>query len=481
MGINGIVVHLIELGPDMILGTGDDVIADTDYTKNNAGKKGYYYFPDVPKGKYVVMFFIDKNVYAYSPKDQGGNDAKDSDANPATGKTDIINVNPGDPDNLTIDAGVYVYCENVTNGGVICCDETLCAKGLTPAIIQNVVYPSGGKGNLVYVWMKSTTNPIFTPGSPDWMEIPNSNAPSYQPGPLNETTYYIRCSRREDCLTFTGESNVVVKTVVEGKQADILNAPVIICKNELVTLNSIDYGTGTTYSWTLGPGSTPSTANTPSVNVKWTISGFKTVQLSVTYNGCTSTDIAVINVVNCTNIADIVYFDAILNADKKVDLTWKVKNHSDNLFEIERSQDNQNFRKINSVAGFPDQDNLYRVTDLHPEIGINYYRIKSYDSDGKYTFSESRSVVLGDSENRKIVVYPNPAYNHITIEPLEENIKKATLEIYDASGRIKHTMDLEEGFKQFDIDVSKYLAGSYFVHIKIKGKRPLVYKFIKLD
>ncbi len=481
MGINGIVVHLIELGPDMILGTGDDVITDTDYTKNNSGKKGYYYFPDVPKGKYVVMFFIDNNVYAYSPKDQGSNDAKDSDVNPATGKTDIIMVNPGDPDNLTIDAGVYVYCENITNGGVICCDETLCSIGAVPSLIQNVVYPSGGKGNLVYMWMKSTTNPIYNPGSPDWVGIPNSNTPSYQPGPLTETTYFIRCSKREDCLTFTGESNMVTKTVVDGKQADIQNAPTILCKNELVTLNSINYGAGVIYAWTLGPGATPITATTPSVNVKWSIGGFKTVELAVTYKGCTSVDYVVINVVSCTNIADIIYFDAIINAEKKVDLTWKVKNNSDNLFEIERSQDNQNFRKISSVAGFPEKDNIYRLTDQQPEIGINYYRIKSYDAEGKYTFSETKSVVVEDPENRKIVVYPNPAYDHITIEPLIDNIKKATLEIFDVSGRIKKTIELEEGFKQFDIDIRDFVEGTYFVNIKIKGKRPLAYKIIKVD
>ncbi|GAB1396653.1 hypothetical protein MASR1M65_14300 [Saprospiraceae bacterium] len=89
------------------------------------------------------------------------------------------------------DAGIYVYCDNVAGGGVICCNETLFAKSAgTPSLIESVLPASGGSGGPIeYVWNKSTKNPYYYPNSPDWEMIPNSNTPSYQPGPITETTY----------------------------------------------------------------------------------------------------------------------------------------------------------------------------------------------------------------------------------------------------------------------------------------------------
>jgi len=47
-----------------------------------------------------------------------------------------------------------------------------------------------------------------------WTEIPNSNSPTYDPPVISETTWYIRCARRAGCIDYTGESNVVEKTLL---------------------------------------------------------------------------------------------------------------------------------------------------------------------------------------------------------------------------------------------------------------------------
>ena len=70
----------------------------------NTNSSGYYYF-DVPAGEYVVKFYL-PNGYAFSPKDQGTNDEKDSDAEITTGMTQCITIGPGVED-LTWDAGMY--------------------------------------------------------------------------------------------------------------------------------------------------------------------------------------------------------------------------------------------------------------------------------------------------------------------------------------------------------------------------------------
>ena len=55
---------------------------------------------------YQVQFILPSG-YAYSPQDQGSDDALDSDADPATGTTICTTLAPGEND-LTWDAGMYL-------------------------------------------------------------------------------------------------------------------------------------------------------------------------------------------------------------------------------------------------------------------------------------------------------------------------------------------------------------------------------------
>ncbi len=100
-------------------------------------------------------------------------------------------------------------CDNVTSGGTIGSNQTICA-GATPALLTSLTPPSGGTGALEYVWLKSTT------GCPTMLSqaIPGTNSATYQPGPLTVTTYYRRCARRAGCTDYIGESNCVTIVVV---------------------------------------------------------------------------------------------------------------------------------------------------------------------------------------------------------------------------------------------------------------------------
>ncbi|MBU1668512.1 carboxypeptidase regulatory-like domain-containing protein [bacterium] len=66
---------------------------------------GYYEFKDLVAGNYYVVFGIPSN-YKVSPQNEGTNDSLDSDANPTTGKTDMITLVAG-LDNRTVDMGLY--------------------------------------------------------------------------------------------------------------------------------------------------------------------------------------------------------------------------------------------------------------------------------------------------------------------------------------------------------------------------------------
>jgi hypothetical protein len=67
---------------------------------------GYYLFTDLIPGDYLIRFEAPEG-YAFTLQDQGGDDAVDSDADPATGLAWCTNLEGGESD-LTWDAGIYL-------------------------------------------------------------------------------------------------------------------------------------------------------------------------------------------------------------------------------------------------------------------------------------------------------------------------------------------------------------------------------------
>jgi protocatechuate 3,4-dioxygenase beta subunit len=93
-GISGVTVKLYD--------TGNNLVATT--TTDGAGK---YLFSGLTPGTYYVQFATPSG-YVASPKDQGADDGKDSDADAATGKTGNYTLVSGQTD-LSVDAGYYQY------------------------------------------------------------------------------------------------------------------------------------------------------------------------------------------------------------------------------------------------------------------------------------------------------------------------------------------------------------------------------------
>lgn len=205
-GVPNVNVTLTEAGPDAQFGTSDDVLVASTTTDAN----GKYGFGCVSTGTYVVDFSNIPPGYEFTIKDKAKgfiSDCKDSDANP-NGKTDPITILPGQGDNLCVDAGLRTICKNVTTGGIICCNQTIC-EGDTPALLDEVQAPAMGSGTLEYLWMQLVQ---MGPAPPTWVGVPGATDKTYQPGPLFATSYFMRCVRSQGCTTFL-ESNIITITV----------------------------------------------------------------------------------------------------------------------------------------------------------------------------------------------------------------------------------------------------------------------------
>ena len=138
-GLSGVTVELYNC---------NDVLQTTVTT----GQNGEYLFSQLLPGDYYVKFTL-PNGYQFSSQDAGNDDAKDSDANTTTGKTDCVTLSASE-NNLTLDAGLFqpkssigdlVFIDDNENGvkdqsepGIVnvpvflySCDDNLVAQTVT--------------------------------------------------------------------------------------------------------------------------------------------------------------------------------------------------------------------------------------------------------------------------------------------------------------------------------------------------------------
>lgn len=272
LGIGGIELEL--MGTDI---WGNDISMTTVTAIN-----GEYIFEPLPPGDYQV-FLPTPPGYVQSPMDNCADDFVDSDFN-EDNLSFVVDLAEGHCC-LIVDGGLYDECLNVYDPGSICCDQIICGPGVDPAPITSVEPAVGAVGAVEYMWMYSNSSPSFSNGY--WTGIPGTNSPSYDPGPLSETTYFARCVRAVGCTEWL-ETNVVEIFVDDDAVAKI-DGPNSVCVGDDAVYSAYDNGPGATYSWNFGPWATPSTATGQEVEVTWNQAGIVYITLSVTANGCTST------------------------------------------------------------------------------------------------------------------------------------------------------------------------------------------------
>ena len=79
-------------------------------------------------------------------------------------------------------------------------------------------------------------------------------------------------------------------------------------------------------------------------------------------------------------------------ANGVTNLTWATEQESNsNYFEIERSADGNNFAAIGKVFSNGNSNKLtaYKFDDVKANAGVNYYRLRMVDKDGRYQFSNT--------------------------------------------------------------------------------------------
>lgn len=158
-------------------------------------------------------------------------------------------------------------------------------------------------------------------------------------------------------------------------------------------------------------------------------------------------------------------------------IKWGTASESNTVvFEIEHSTDGYHFIKAGTVnaSGNSSTNKSYSYLHNSPSAGINYYRIKQIDANGRYSFS---AVVQIKNENSSILFSPNPAKDHLQIT-LKQSYNKAILKIYTLQGQTVLQQFLPASTLQPVIDITALPAGFYTAQI-LSGNNSATFKFIK--
>ncbi len=221
-GISGVTVMLLN-------GNGDMVSSTTTSTA------GYYSFNNLTPGIYCVKFTAPAG-FVSTKANQGTLDTNDSDADPITGKTATVTLAAGE-NNTTFDAGYNSVCDNLTDGGTICCDQQKCGE-YDPSPITNLTAPSGGgTAPIHYLWLRATADPASALAT--WAVIPNSDTPNYDPTTISQTTYFRRCAYREGCEAVK-ETPWVTMSVVCGSSSTLTINTTTISETELANAEALE-------------------------------------------------------------------------------------------------------------------------------------------------------------------------------------------------------------------------------------------------
>ena len=148
-------------------------------------------------------------------------------------------------------------------------------------------------------------------------------------------------------------------------------------------------------------------------------------------------------------------------------VNWQTETETYNhYFLIERSTDGTHFCNIGKVEGAGNSTTVkeYMLIDSFPKAGINYYRLKQVDYNGKSTIpTPIKSVDFENNSIQSIKVYPNPAKKTVYIEMTRPD-ELQTISLLDVSGRLViQTTDRQ-------INIESLQNGVYFIQVNTSSE-----------
>lgn len=178
------------------------------------------------------------------------------------------------------------------------------------------------------------------------------------------------------------------------------------------------------------------------------------------------------------------YFKGIKQGNNHV-LDWKVTCISTphTTMVLQRSSNGQMYNDINSITADAARCNQpFNYTDAAPLPGINYYRLKITDADGKVSYSTT-VVLLNDTKGIRIIsIAPNPVVNQtLLLNITSTKTTQLGINIFDMQGRLvsRQTVSLIAGYSSLPVQVGSLAPGNYTIGTFAEGEQVIKIRFVK--
>ncbi len=150
---------------------------------------------------------------------------------------------------------------------------------------------------------------------------------------------------------------------------------------------------------------------------------------------------------------------------------------------LERSADARTFNNIYSVTADAVRcAQPFDYTDAQPLTGINYYRLKITDADGKITYSNVIALLNGAKGFELISIAPNPVTgSSFKLNATAAVQTKMEVQVSDVTGRIvkRQTITMAAGYSSIDMNVGELARGTYNIHAITAGDNSRLLRFVK--
>lgn len=165
-------------------------------------------------------------------------------------------------------------------------------------------------------------------------------------------------------------------------------------------------------------------------------------------------------------------------AETQVRLDWITGQELNNdHFVVERSADGRSFVPIGQVAGHGTTQQMrdYRFFDAQPQRGINYYRLRQVDLDGRFQHSKVRSVIF-ERLTSGIAIGPNPVRDRAELRyPVGAPL---TLYLFTAQGQAIGRYALP-ATGQASLNLEHLAKGTYFYRAVQAGQTVAAGKLLR--
>lgn len=483
VGVPGVTVNLLDDNGKII----SSVVTDAN---------GNYFFGNLPNGNYQMQVTAPQGMSFTAPGQ--GTEATDSDVSLTEGKSSLITLTGG-TNRTDIDAGL-VTTKAMLGDKVwydVDADGVQDAGEAGVAGVLVTLYASDGTTVITSTITDANGNYLFTNLVPDTYIVGFSNYPS---GLVFTSKNATGSTVDSDVNTATGKTDAVTLTAgqikldvdaglkprllgaitgqvwSDGVGGDALQgATDALVPGVTVTLKdgsgnvigvtvtdgngtylftNLPAGTGYTVTFSNYPGSlvpqnTTNIASGSDPNPTTGVTGSITV-----FAGLTTTDIdAGVTLYQAVPVS-ILTFSAVAQ-NRQVLVSWEVANELNlSKYEVEFSTDGISFVKIGDVSATNSRN--YSFTHTKPVMGINYYRLKAVDVDGKFTYTEIRKVLF--TADITIQVAPNPAVDYLrVIITSMSGVMEAKM--YNASGQLVLKQEVVNGTNT--MNVATFPGGLY--------------------